>query len=446
MTTRQNLQITPSNHTSTGKISYRDGNPIIQFIIGEQDRMLDGGSVRFTGQFSVFKNGDQELPAAATTLRMSEQLGMYSIIDSLTIKSQATHQVIEEIRNFPRFMSSYLPVTSSENDQSGHLAQQALVSSNFANQKATVVSNVANASNGGTGNAFCINLPCGLFNGRNPIPLMANGQGGLGGLLVEIQLAPDSNVLFDADGNSISADVLDAFYELKGVSLVAEAMTPDPSLSIPPANTFEYNSISSYFTTFNSTNAIINFNLGLSRVLGVFGNIISASNINNRGANGVANAFPINSDTSQTPAEIKQLFFTRGGERFPLEYNIDTIQSDTTVPVNVSNTFADAQITQNYMNAIQQFSKIHRTQVSPINTKYRSGEAKVVNYIPDGGSCAGLGVAYDVISGDGVDFSSVNFGINMTTDMVTDSPQALYLFVHSKQTVAFSQNGISVVR
>ena len=446
MTTRQNLQITPSNHTSTGKISYRDGNPIIQFVIGEQNRMLDGGSVRLTGQFSVFKNGDQALPAAATTLRMSEQLGMYSIIDSLTIKSQATHQVIEEIRNFPRFMSSYLPVTSSENDQSGHLAQQALVSSNFANQKATVVANVANASNGGTGNAFCINLPCGLFNGRNPIPLMANGRGGLGGLLVEIQLAPDSNVLFDADGNSISTDVIDAFYELKGVSLVAEAMTPDPSLSIPPANTFEYNSISSYFTTFNSTNAIINFNLGLSRVLGVFGNIISASNINNRGANGVANAFPINSDTSQTPAEIKQLFFTRGGERFPLEYNIDTIQSDTTVPVNVSNTFADAQITQNYMNAIQQFSKIHRTQVSPINTKYRSGEAKVVNYIPDGGSCAGLGVAYDVISGDGVDFSSVNFGINMTTDMVTDSPQALYLFVHSKQTVAFSQNGISVVR
>ena len=446
MTTRQNLQITPSNHTSTGKISYRDGNPIIQFVLGEQNRMLDGGSVRLTGQFSVFKNGDQALPAAATTLRMSEQLGMYSIIDSLTIKSQATHQVIEEIRNFPRFMSSYLPVTSSENDQSGHLAQQALVSSNFANQKATVVANVANASNGGTGNAFCINLPCGLFNGRNPIPLMANGRGGLGGLLVEIQLAPDSNVLFDADGNSISTDVIDAFYELKGVSLVAEAMTPDPSLSIPPANTFEYNSISSYFTTFNSTNAIINFNLGLSRVLGVFGNIISASNINNRGANGVANAFPINSDTSQTPAEIKQLFFTRGGERFPLEYNIDTIQSDTTVPVNVSNTFADAQITQNYMNAIQQFSKIHRTQVSPINTKYRSGEAKVVNYIPDGGSCAGLGVAYDVISGDGVDFSSVNFGINMTTDMVTDSPQALYLFVHSKQTVAFSQNGISVVR
>ena len=98
MSSRQNLQVTPSNHTSTGSISYKDGNPLIQFIIGEQDRMLIGSSVRLVGKFSVFKS-DGTL--SDDNLRMSEQLGMYSIIDSLTIKSQATHQVIEEIRHFP---------------------------------------------------------------------------------------------------------------------------------------------------------------------------------------------------------------------------------------------------------------------------------------------------------------------------------------------------------
>jgi hypothetical protein len=40
MSSRQNLQVTPSNHTSTGKISYKDGNPLIQFIIGEQQECL----------------------------------------------------------------------------------------------------------------------------------------------------------------------------------------------------------------------------------------------------------------------------------------------------------------------------------------------------------------------------------------------------------------------
>ena len=224
-------------------------------------------------------------------------------------------------------------------------------------------------------------------------------------------------------------------------------MTPEAQM--PPASTFEYNSISSYFTTFNSTNAIVNFNLGLSRVLGVFGNIISANKINNRGENGLANNFPVNS-ASATPAQgeaqIDQLFFTRGGERFPLEYNIDTTQKDSSNSANALSDTADSEITQQYMNAITQYSKLMRSQVSPLNTKYTSGAPAVVNYKVDGGSVAGVGVAYDVVSGQGVDFSSVNWGMNMVCDLTSDNPQAFYLFVHSKQTLAFSGNGISVIR
>ena len=137
MSSRQNIQVTPSNHTSTGTISYKDGNPLLQFIIGEQDRFLMGGSVRLVGKFTTFKS-DGTL--ADSGLRMSEQVGVYSIIDSLTIKSQATHQVIEEIKNFPRFMASYLAVTSSEQDNAGHLAETALTSVNYSNQQHTVVS------------------------------------------------------------------------------------------------------------------------------------------------------------------------------------------------------------------------------------------------------------------------------------------------------------------
>ncbi len=443
MSSRHNLQVTPSNHTSTGKISYKDGNPLIQFIIGEQGRMLVGQSVRLVGKFSVFKDDNT---ISTSPLRMSEQLGMYSIIDSLTIKSQATHQVIEEIKHFPRFMSSYLPVTSSGQDSAGHMAETALVGPNWANQQHTVVSNptVNATSTKKGGNSFCINLPCGLFSGQNPIPLMANGAGGVGGLLVEIQLAPDSNVLFDETGSPTTADVKDAFYRLSDLSLSCEVT--DPQQQMPPASTFEYNSISSYFTTFNSTNAIVNFNLGLSRVLGVFGNMISANKINNRGENGLSNNFPVNGGADQSPAEIKQLFFTRGGERYPLEYNIDTVQKDSTATVNLTSDVADSEITQQYVNAITQFSKLRRTQVSPLNTKYTSGESGVVNFKVDGGSVAGVGVAYDVVSGQGDDFSSVNWGMNMECDLTTDNPQAFYLFVHSKQTLAFSGDGISVVR
>ena len=51
-----NLEISPSNILSSGVISFRNGNPIISFIIGEQDRLLIGRSVRLAGKFRLKMN------------------------------------------------------------------------------------------------------------------------------------------------------------------------------------------------------------------------------------------------------------------------------------------------------------------------------------------------------------------------------------------------------
>ena len=441
---RRNLQITPSNVTSTGKVSFKSGNPVLQFIIGEADMNLIGSSVRLCGQYRVRGNSTDtdDIPQNASQIRTSEALGVFASMEQLVIKSQATHQVIEEIKSYNRFMGSYLPVTSSHEDNLTHLSQQTLVLPNYNAHKISVT----DAPNGNTtaggmtqGNSFCCHLPCGLFNGKVPIPLAPNSQGGLGGILVEIHLSPDANVLFSQNGTT--TDMADAFYELSDVYLTAEAVVGDGSSS--PAGTFEFNSISSYFTTFNAKNAVINFNLGLSRVLGVFGNITSASHINTVTANGLANNNPVNSDYDR--AAIDQLFFLRGGEKFPIEYNIDTIHRATPTNRNV-----DSQVAMEYMNAIQKFSSIGRTMAGPrtlanYSTTFNTPTGSMNERI-NGGGVMGVGVSYDVISGEGVDFSSVNFGINMDVGLTTDNPQALYLFVHSKQTVAFSGNGIQIIR
>ncbi len=437
MTTRKNLEITSSNHTSTGIVSFKSGNPVLQFIIGESDMTLIGSSIRLCGQFRIRGNSSSAntIPQSASNIRMSEQLGMWSIVDQLVIKSQSTHQVIEEIKNYQHFMSAYLPTTTSMNDNLTHLSQQALVLPNYQAQKLSVVDiPTGNTSGGKAGNSFCIHLPCGLFNGQVPIPLMQNSAGGLGGLLVELHLAPDSNVLFGQDGTN--SEMTEAFYELSNVYLTAEAVVGAP----PSGNTFEFNSISSYYTTFNSANAIVNFNLGLSRVLGVFGNITSASMINTVTANGLANNYPVNSDGSK--AAIKQIFFLKGGEKYPIEYNVNTTQRD-----DAADPAADAQLTQEFMNAIQKFSAINRTMVKPTTANVvASIPTGAMNTRVNGGLVVGIGCAYDVISGNGVDFSSQNFGIQMETGINTDSPQALYLFVHSKQTLMFSPNGVRVIK
>ena len=49
-----NIEITPANTLSNGLISFKNGSPVIQFIIGEQERLLIGRSVRLTGSNSRF--------------------------------------------------------------------------------------------------------------------------------------------------------------------------------------------------------------------------------------------------------------------------------------------------------------------------------------------------------------------------------------------------------
>ena len=342
-TSNINTEIVPSNVTANGEISFRDGNPVIQFIIGEQDRLLLGQSIRFTGKFRALLSSASSSTSDTSNLAMSEKLGVYSCIDTLTIKSQKTGQTIESIRHYNRFLASYLPVTTSRQDNMGHLYESALILPNYEAHEQSVV-NIPSSSS--TQNHFCMTLPCGLFNGGDPIPLMPEA---VGGIIVELHLAPDTQV-FHTSGDTDSASYTDSFYQFKDVSLVAELMELDDSttqqLKSRPSGTYEYNSISSYYQTINSGNGIINFQLGLSRVLGVFANVVPSSHINNVLYDGLATLYPTNSDGSS--ADITELFFTRNGTKFPIDFNINPLQRE-----NASNKTVSPQIVEQYMNAIE---------------------------------------------------------------------------------------------
>lgn len=429
-----NIEVVPSNVTANGSISFRDGNPVVQFIIGEQDRLLLGNSIRFCGKFRAMLSSASSSTSDVSQLAMSEKLGVYSCIDSLTIKSQRTGQTLESIRHYNRFLSSYLPTTTSLQDNIGHMSESALIMPSYAAQQESVV-NIPSASS--TMNNFCMALPCGMFNGGEPIPLMPEA---VGGLLIELHLAPDSQV-FHTQGDSDSASYADSFYEFTDVSLVAELSEPGPDviqqLKSRPSGTYEYNSISSYYQTINSGNGIINFQLGLSRVLGVFCNVVPAAHINNVLFDGLATLYPTNVDGSS--ADVKELFFTRNGSKFPIDFNINTLQQK-----DPANQTADSQVIYEYMNAVQKFADITRTTLSPVNVRL-SDVGRFDKDFADGGCGWGLGVSYDNISDQGVDFSNVNFGINMSLDLTSDSPQAFFVFAHSKQTLVFGPQGMQIL-
>ncbi len=440
MATNRHLEIVPSNITSDGKLSYKNGQPTVQLLIGAQDRFIVPGSVRLVGKITVKKN-DTIIPLESDGIRMNERLGVYSVIDTLSIFSQRSSQTIETINHHNRMMSSYLSVTQSQSDFACHAYETSLRFPNYKAQQLGVITNTqaASASGGDSANSFCIPLVSGLFLGQEPIPL--SNDWGVGGLMVEIQLSPDQNVLFSATNDDTA--LLDSYYELSDVRLICEVQDPGEDFTPQSVNTFTYNSISSYYNTINSANAVLNFNLGLKSVLGAFMNVVPAAHINSWTRDGLATLGFSNSDA--TKAQVEQIVFTRAGQRVPLEYNIDTLQKSV---AGRDNETGDAQIVRNYMNAVMNFAKINRTSVDTSvyrNIDYGTNYAQAKDII-NGGSAWGIGVAYDSISNQGMDFSSVPFGVQLQLRLTSDNPNSIFLFVHSRQTIVSANGSIQVMK
>lgn len=436
------IQLFPSNQPSNGTISYRDGNPVISFILGEQDRYLIGSSVRLCGNISIYKtpNGNfGDIPGVADDVDVSPKLSTYGMLDQIVISSQKNKNVIEHVRHYGRYLASYLPAISSIQEAQNHLGVTANTLPNVFGNTLQYVNNKNGSSATDRqfrGNSFCINMPTGFLNSKQPIGLSGRGWG-TGGLMFDIHLAPDSQFIVNGDGT-----LNQCFYQLTNVSLICEVINPSVDelsrLMKQSSATMEYNAISSYYTSLASSNAIINFRLGLSRVLGIFMNFIPSTYLNNLGFDSYQTMPLVNSLTVDGIAPIKQVIFTKGGERMPLQYNLDTnVRDDLTSKV------ADPQLYRNFMNAFVPYMKNQKTQIGPI-TSDRIGVTDNTAFA-DAGSMFGIGVSFDSISGEGVDFRSENFGAQLETGLTADNPHSAFLFVRSKQTLVMSPNGLQVI-
>ena len=423
---REYIDVVPSN--GTGTASYKDGNPIVNFVIGAQENSLLGSTIRLNGKFTAYNSageigfadgvtGSDVMKTNTPNLAMDSRLGVFSVIDSLSISSHQTSQTIEHIKHYPRMLASYIPATSSKQDLAGHMSISAITAANADMGKKTLVQQAFNE--------FSIPLPCGFFLGQNPIPL--SGKNGVRGVNIQINLSPDSNIFFDDGTTAGTVKPTGAYYRLTDLRLTAELMVGGTS-----TGSYEYNSISSYYATLNQSYATVNFMLGLKSVLAVWTNFIRSNYINNYAHNSLA-THEIRDDTGVKA--ISELFYTRGGKRFPIEYIISTKDFSTAKG-------KDPQITRNFLNSVVPFNKMARTLLSPYNTP---GDATPDRELPDGGNVFGVGVALDTISNVGVDYSSEPFGMVVNSALQTVTPHSCFVYVRSKQTLIMNNQGVQVV-
>ena len=419
-------EIQPSNINSTQKISHKQGNPIVSFLIGSQPHLLDCGSVRLSGDIRFYKDANKTKPTTADQLGIDEKLALYSIIDKVTITSQRSRQVIETINHYGRFLASYLPYISAREEKMTFSNNQSLSVPNYETQKRELVDFPATAH----GSRFCINLPTGVLSSGN---LLALGEEALGGVEISLTLAPDAQALYAVNGTTTG--LTDAFYELENVRLHCELNVPQSPM--PTTGQITYNAVTSYFNVINSANAVVNFNLGTSRTLGVFMNMCPSKYLNNLAYNSYATTTPLNSDGSQ--AEIKSIIVTKAGRRMPFNFNLDTNVKDSENTVVV-----DPQVVSFARDSIKPNNI--KSQISPINTN-RLYTGATTPLTADGGVMECIGVPFDTSgTGIGEDFSTTPFGIQMEVGLDSDSPNALFLFVHSRQTMLYSPQGIQIVQ
>ena len=443
MTSRY-IEIRPDNIPADGKISFKNGFPVLSFTVSAQEGMLDPSTVRIVGNFNAFKdNLATPTPLVdGDDVTMNNRLGIYNVIESLTVRANRSKMVCENIRHYSKFMNSYMACTSSLQDQMGHLQQSCLIYPNATTFRKAVMENASTASP--QTNEFSFHVPSGFMQSGQMVDLRSDG---FGGIQLEFLLQPDSNVLYNTNGSTTG--IGDAHYELSNLKLTCEISDIPADSSTVSEGAYEYNTITSLYTSINSTNAQIQYSLALQNVISAFVTFMPVSNINTLTQDGQSTTFPSGDGSSITAlAPIRRVQYLKGGSKYPADFDYVTNIVD---PTNTASKVVDPQIVKTLVEAISPDSQysMERLSVSPANMNRNysmvvgaTSEDSYMN-IAEGGGVYGLAVKYG-IGESGEDFSTEQWGLSVESDLKSDSPMGVYIFIKSKSQLLYSPQGVQL--
>ena len=448
MTSRY-LELAPTNKTTDGNYSYKNGIASLNFTIPEGNYLLDPSSVRLCGDVKFYTdNAVVPTPPAAGfggNLSLNSRIGVYSCFQQLVWRSNKHQTTISHERNWNRWLVSYFSQIASKEDSLSWMGQQALTMPNWEIEKRSVV------DKGDTGNSWCVHLPCGLLNAGQSIPLTSNT---LGGLDLSVMLESDAMALQVVPADFTTAPNITAYtgahYVLSNVKLVCSVITPPPDqlsrLMSQKSGGMTYQSIHSYYDTANSNNIQVSMNLALSKVKSLFINMIQSDKFNNLGADSFATLMPTNQDGSI--ANLQKITWLRGGSTYPKLYPHDTNFKESTNVI-----VSDPDAPREYLNAITKWDSSRSSQGSLANTNRSwlgipSGTSTGTPYqfVADSGVVWGLGVNYEnYLGGSGVNMRDQPFGLALECDLTSSSAQSLFIFVNAESNIVWNENGVQLI-
>ena len=262
-----------------------------------QGRPINGDTLFHCGVSGTYSEGDSQ------EILQNCRVGGASVIDTITL-TNLNNSVMEQVRAYPRKEASILPLTRGMDDYTSYMTfTNGATGKNMSNQL------LANAD------TFCsMPLRTGLIQTGADLPL-----GNSGGLMIELRLNSDQNVLFGEDAPKNGG----AYYMLYDLSLSGRYKVASKPVSPQkiPLSYSAYQSINSLIQTNDETT---NFNLAEDNVLTMWNNLINSSHLNNYNKDSYATP-PIikESNLSDRKEFIEDITFNRQGAKFPLEYQIE---------------------------------------------------------------------------------------------------------------------------
>tara|TARA_Y100001972_G_scaffold127647_1_gene185156 strand:+ start:6465 stop:7790 length:1326 start_codon:yes stop_codon:yes gene_type:complete len=436
------IEIRPDNIPADGKVSFKNGFPILSFTISAQNGLLDPKTLRIVGDFNAFKDNlaDPTPIRNGDGLTMNNRLGIYNLFDALTIRAVKSKMICEDIRHYNKYLNTYFGLTSSLQDQIGHLSETCLIYPNALSFRKNVIESEADSKQT---NHFSAHLPCGFLHSGNMINLQPDA---FGGVQIELALSPDSNVFYAINGTPTGAQA-DCHYELSNLKLCCEVQDiPDGALTGDQSQgVMNFNTITSLYTSINSTNAQIQYSLSLRNVLSAFMTFMPVANNNTLTADGMATTYISGSGSQIDLAPFRRVQFLKGGTKYPADF--DFVNNVVDEP---NTELADPQYIKGFVDAVVPDYTLEKSTISPLNTtrNYSMNTATAsTSYaiIPDGGALTGLGVKYG-IGGAGEDFSQEQFGVSIESDHKQDKPIGVYIFIKARAQLIYNQNGVQLIQ
>jgi len=437
-------KITPSNASGTGVFSFSQGNPVIRFSIAEQDAFLLAPETRLQFKLKAFADNTaspRDNIKVGDAHNLDPRIGAQSVIQTLTISSRRyATSICEQIHNYNQLVSIAHPTLASTRDVATQRSHEQLsVGQGILNRKQQsqpeekIHSDLVNTKTlqrkalccGGAetvniGEDCSIQLYAGMFQSQN-LDLRL-----LGGLELEITLAPDSNVFSNAGANTI--------YELSDVILNAPLLYKSASQMAMPsqASQLEFLTWSSLYNVIQSTNATITNKVGLRGCLSMLQKFVPVKYLNNYGRQTTANDVYGANSFAGWNVGVKRLTFHRNGQRYPNEYQIITERGDGNPDVEVMFE-KNPQVQVNSFSAFENYKDVKHTHITSQNLAVRQQN----NYF--------LGVSFDQISGQGIDLSGGTISTELECalqdpDDNAQKPFGVFSFFLNKNTLVVQPN------